>query len=129
MRFIKTLVIVALCFTGLTSCSEAQYASHVMKQIPLPQDKSGKHKGYYKVGSSYTIKGKRYYPKERYNFSQTGIASWYGPNFHGKMTANGELFDKFELTAAHRTLQMPSIIKVTNLKNCLLYTSPSPRDA
>ncbi|MEM9469909.1 MAG: septal ring lytic transglycosylase RlpA family protein, partial [Pseudomonadota bacterium] len=84
--------------------------------IPMPGDQP-KSARYYKVGSPYKIKGKRYYPKERFRYSETGIASWYGPNFHGKQTANGEIFNKYELTAAHRTLQMPSIIRVTNLSN------------
>ena len=102
---------------GLFGCSETRYAAHVVKQIPIGEEVHAKNKGYYKVGRPYVIKGRRYYPKERYNFQQTGVASWYGPNFHGKLTANGEIFDKYELTAAHKTLQMPSIIRVTNLGN------------
>jgi len=73
--------------------------------------------GNFKVGSPYKIKGKLYYPRETYAHSETGIASWYGPGFHGKKTANGEIFNRNELTAAHRTLQMPSIVRVTNLEN------------
>ena len=46
-----------------------------------------------------------------------GIASWYGPGFHGKKTANGEIFDQNKISAAHRTLPMPSIVRVTNLDN------------
>ncbi len=52
-----------------------------------------------------------------YEYVETGLASWYGPGFHGKSTANGEKFNQYDLTAAHRTLQLPSIIKVTNLEN------------
>lgn len=111
---LKKLLIISLVFI-LPACTEVELASHVVKQAPIaPQQKS---KGYFKVGKTYKIKGKRYTPKETYNFTQTGIASWYGPNFHGKKTANGEVFDKFELTAAHKTLQMPAIVRVTNLEN------------
>ena len=106
------LVITAFC---LSACAETELVSHVAKQTPIAE--SSKPPGYFKVGSPYRIKGKRYVPRETYNFTQTGYASWYGPKFHGKMTANGETFDKYELTAAHNTLQMPSIVRVTNLEN------------
>ncbi len=105
-----------VCFSLLTSCTKTAYVAHVAKQIPFPTD-TPKTVGYYKVGSSYTIKNRRYYPAETFSHTETGKASWYGPGFHGKMTANGEVFNKNDLTAAHRTLQMPSIIRVTNLKN------------
>ena len=73
--------------------------------------------GVYKVGKPYKIMGKTYYPKEDYSYSEVGIASWYGSDFHNKKTANGERYDMNTLTAAHRTLPMPSIVKVTNLEN------------
>lgn len=71
----------------------------------------------YKIGKPYTIKGVWYHPKVDYEYSETGIASWYGPNFHGKPTANGEIFDMNEVSAAHRTLPLPSVVRVTNLDN------------
>ncbi|MGH6946363.1 MAG: septal ring lytic transglycosylase RlpA family protein, partial [Kiloniellales bacterium] len=71
----------------------------------------------YKVGQPYQIEGIWYYPKIDYAYSETGIASWYGPGFHGKSTANGERFDQNDLTAAHRTLPLPSMVRVTNLDN------------
>jgi rare lipoprotein A len=74
-------------------------------------------RGTYKVGAPYTIEGVRYVPTEEFNHSETGVASWYGPGFHGKYTANGEVYDQTERTAAHRTLQMPSVLRVTNLEN------------
>ena len=61
--------------------------------------------------------GKTYYPKEDYSYSEVGVASWYGSDFHNKKTANGEKYDMHTLTAAHRTLPLPSIVKVTNLEN------------
>jgi len=75
------------------------------------------HGGVYKVGSPYQINGVWYYPAEDWSYEETGIASWYGEAFHGKYTANGEVFDLNALTAAHRTLPMPSIVEVTNLDN------------
>ncbi len=77
----------------------------------------GGGKGIYKVGSPYQIDGTWYYPAEDWNYDQTGIASWYGEQFHGRYTANGEIFDLNKVTAAHRTLPMPTIARVTNLEN------------
>ncbi len=73
--------------------------------------------GYYKVGKPYKIKGQWYNPQEDYSYDKTGLASWYGAAFHNKETANGEIFNKNELTAAHKTLPMPSLARVTNLDN------------
>jgi rare lipoprotein A len=73
--------------------------------------------GIYKVGKPYQIQGTWYYPHEQPDYDETGIASWYGPNFHGGRTANGEIFDENALTAAHRTLPMPVNVRVTNLEN------------
>ncbi|MGE4351369.1 MAG: septal ring lytic transglycosylase RlpA family protein [Bdellovibrionales bacterium] len=73
--------------------------------------------GYYKVGRPYKIKGNWYYPKEDYSYDESGIASWYGADFHNQLTANGEVYNKNELTAAHKTLPMPSLARVTNLEN------------
>jgi len=80
-----------------------------------PAAESGR--GYYKVGAPYQIDGVWYYPKEDLSYDETGIASWYGEQFHGRYTANGEIFDLNALTAAHRTLPMPSVVRVTNLEN------------
>jgi rare lipoprotein A len=73
--------------------------------------------GYYKIGRPYEIDGVTYTPAEDYNYDETGIASWYGPDFHGKITANGELYDMNQVTAAHKTLPMPCLVRVTNLDN------------
>ncbi len=74
-------------------------------------------KGRFKVGKPYRVGWHVYYPEENYSFTETGIASWYGPGFHGKKTASGERFDENALTAAHPTLQLPSLVRVTNLEN------------
>jgi rare lipoprotein A len=83
---------------------------------PPPSAGSGGN-GLYKVGQPYQIEGTWYYPAEDFSYDETGIASWYGADFHGKNTANGEVFDFNELTGAHRTLPMPSVVQVTNLDN------------
>jgi rare lipoprotein A len=74
-------------------------------------------RGSYKIGAPYKIDGVTYTPQEEFNHVETGVASWYGPGFHGKSTANGEPYDQSARTAAHRTLQMPAIVRVTNLDN------------
>ena len=76
-------------------------------------------RGGYKVGKPYKIDGVTYTPKEEFTRVETGVASWYGPGFHGKATANGERYDQSDRTAAHRTLQMPSVVRVTNTANGL----------
>lgn len=73
--------------------------------------------GVYKVGTPYKALGQSYTPREDYSYSETGIASWYGADFHNKRTANGELYNMHAVTAAHRTLPLPSIVRVTNLEN------------
>jgi len=70
-----------------------------------------------KVGKPYRVAGRWYVPREDWNYDETGIASWYGRKFHGRRTANGEIFDMNKLTAAHRTLPLPSYVRVTNLEN------------
>lgn len=107
-------LLIALSFCFLSGCTETELASHVIKTLP---NSTNQDAGTFKVGKPYKVDGKWYTPKESYDFEETGIASWYGADFHGKRTANGEFFDKNELTAAHRTLQMPSFVRVTNLEN------------
>ncbi|MBT4921752.1 MAG: septal ring lytic transglycosylase RlpA family protein [Rickettsiales bacterium] len=75
------------------------------------------YKGSFKVGNPYSIAGRDYIPEIDNSYSEIGVASWYGDKFHNKKTANGEAFNKNELTAAHKTLPLPSIVKVTNLDN------------
>lgn len=102
------LFLLSACTYGYTDLGDGKYtqASAITGQG-----------GSYKVGNPYKIKGKWYYPKEDYNYSEIGIASWYGKDFHAKKTANGEKYDMNSLSAAHRTLPLPSIVKVTNLQN------------
>lgn len=73
--------------------------------------------GHYKVGRPYQINGRWYYPAYDPSYDRVGVASWYGEAFHGLETANGEVFDMGEISAAHPTLPLPSIVRVTNLAN------------
>ena len=73
--------------------------------------------GVYKVGAPYEIAGRWYYPTFDPSYDRTGVASWYGDDFRGEATANGETFDERAITAAHPTLPLPSIVRVTNLRN------------
>ncbi len=80
-------------------------------------EKAPTGKGVYKVGNPYVVSGTKYHPKADDTYDKTGLASWYGAQFHGRKTANGEIFNMNHLTAAHTTLPMPSFVKVTNLSN------------
>jgi rare lipoprotein A len=73
--------------------------------------------GVYRVGKPYVVGGRTYVPEEDPKFRAEGLASWYGRDFHGRLTANGEVFDMEAITAAHPTLPMPSYVRVTNLGN------------
>jgi rare lipoprotein A len=105
---------VALCAL-LVACAETQLVMHTAKR--LSRGEEGVRQPLYKVGSPYQINGVWYYPKVDYDYAETGIASWYGEEFHGRPTANGETFDMNRVSAAHRTLPLPSMVQVTNLEN------------
>jgi len=73
--------------------------------------------GRYKLGAPYEVAGTWYVPAEEPHYDEVGVASWYGDDFAGKATANGERFDMYSASAAHATLPLPSILEVTNLEN------------
>ncbi|WDR05813.1 septal ring lytic transglycosylase RlpA family protein [Devosia rhodophyticola] len=73
--------------------------------------------GRYQVGKPYTVRGKVYVPKEDPYYRANGTASWYGADFHGRRTANGEIFSANAITGAHPTLPLPSYVRVTNRDN------------
>jgi rare lipoprotein A len=100
---------------ALAGCAETELLVHTAKWAK--DHATPASEGRYKVGNPYQIKGVWYYPKVDWAYTETGIASWYGPGFHGKLTANGEIFDENAVSAAHRTLPMPSVVRVTNLDN------------
>jgi rare lipoprotein A len=72
---------------------------------------------HFKIGQPYKINGRWYYPEFVSEYEAIGVASWYGHSYHGRLTANGEVYDMYALTAAHPTLQLPSVVEVVNLEN------------
>ncbi len=98
---------IALLALFLAACAKVDIADAVRKEA----------QGHYKVGQPYEIRGVWYHPAEDPFYDEEGIASWYGEPFHGQLTANGEIYDMNELTAAHKTLPMPVYVRVTNLEN------------
>ena len=109
--FLRVSLVMVFAIT-LSACSEVQFLAAGYKHYNTPQTQ-----GNFKVGRPYDVAGTTYRPRESYSLDETGIASWYGPGFHNKKTANGEKFSENELTAAHRTLQLPALVRVTNLEN------------
>jgi rare lipoprotein A len=109
-RILALAVVAGLAFVAACSTSEKIQPAAGTAGLGLGH-------GLYKVGKPYQVEGSWYYPKEDPTYDETGIASWYGEQFHGHYTANGEVFDLNTLTAAHHTLPMPSIVEVTNLEN------------
>lgn len=87
------------------------------KSVKRPASLGDQTLGRYKVGDPYQVDGRWYVPAEQPDYDEVGMASWYGDAFHAKATANGELFDMTALSAAHKTLPLPSIVEVTNLGN------------
>jgi rare lipoprotein A len=112
MRVLRVFTIVAGLSLLLAACGTTPPPAPVRASVTRPPNA-----GVYKVGNPYQIDGVWYYPQEQADYDETGIASWYGPTFYGKYTANGELYDGSALTAAHRTLPMPVNVRVTNLEN------------
>ena len=110
--FITFLILIQGCTSSI------EVAANLGKKYLIPKEEKKRiQKPIYKIGKKYNVGGKYYYPKKDLNYNKTGIASWYGPKFHGKLTANGEIYNQYALTAAHKTLPLPSAVKVTNLKN------------
>jgi rare lipoprotein A len=118
-------VAVAACLVLANCASSGKFAGRVdpkygvsssprVVEFGEPVPKGG---GTYRVGKPYTVAGRVYVPEEDVNYREEGLASWYGDDFHGRLTANGEIFDMGSLTAAHPTLPMPCYARVTNLTN------------
>src|ERR1700737_297365 len=123
-RAARTVAAVGACLV-LANCSSSGKFSRVDPKYGVsssprvvafgePVPKGG---GTYRVGKPYTVAGRVYVPEENLDYREEGMASWYGDDFHGRLTANGEVFDMASLTAAHPTLPMPCYARVTNLGN------------
>ena len=112
---IFTFLLLLTCGFVVVGCAETQFLANFIKQgsDALSPAQVGK----YKIGRPYQIKGVWYRPQVNYSYDETGVASWYGPKFHGRPTANGEIFDMNKVGAAHKTLPIPTLVRVTNLRN------------
>jgi len=116
---------VATCLVLANCASSDKFASRVDPKYGVSSsprvvafgDPVPKGGGTYRIGKPYTVAGRVYVPEENPNYHAEGMASWYGDDFHGRLTANGEVFDMTSLTAAHPTLPIPSYARVTNLRN------------
>src|SRR6059058_4315863 len=118
-------VAVATCLLLANCASSDKFASRVDPKYGVSSsprvvelgEAVPKGGGTYRVGKPYMVAGRVYVPEEDINYREEGMASWYGNDFHGRLTANGEIFDMGSLTAAHPTLPMPCYARVTNLSN------------
>ncbi len=124
-RFAPRIGAVAICVLLANCASSDKFARKVdpkygvtssprVVDIGQPVPKGG---GTYRVGKPYMVAGRNYMPETNEDYSAEGLASWYGDDFHGRLTANGEVFDMNAISAAHPTLPMPSYVRVTNLSN------------
>src|SRR6201999_868825 len=124
-RAARSAAAVAACLVLANCASSGKFASRVDPRYGVsssprvvafgePVPKGG---GAYRVGKPYIVAGRVYVPKEDVNYREEGLASWYGDDFHGRLTANGEVYDMTSLSAAHPTLPMPCYARVTNLSN------------
>ena len=123
-RLTRLLAAAASCL-ALANCANSHMSSRVdprygisaSARVVEPGEPVPKGGGVYRVGKPYMVGGRDYVPQEDVNYSAVGMASWYGDDFHGRYTANGEIFDMNSLSAAHPTLPLPSYVRVTNLAN------------
>src|SRR6201991_4326060 len=128
----KTIVLAARCTVAVATClllancaSSSKFASRVDPKYGVSSsprvvgfgEEVPKGGGTYRVGKPYTVAGRIYVPEEDPNYRAEGMASWYGDDFHGRLTAKSEVFDMTSLTAAHPTLPIPSYARVTNMRN------------
>jgi len=120
--FVRGLAVslIGLC---VAQCMPEAKLTPVLSEVVAPSstkaepDALPKGIGYDKTGKPYTVAGRLYVPREEKGYSATGLASWYGPSFHGKKTANGEVFDRNSVSIAHPTMPLPSYVRVTNILN------------
>jgi rare lipoprotein A len=116
-RFASVGACAVLCL-ALAHCSNSnRYGVSASPRLVSDGEPVPKGGGNYHVGAPYTVGGRVYVPQENPNYRAEGLASWYGDDFHGRETANGEIFDRESISAAHPTLPLPSYVRVTNLSN------------
>jgi rare lipoprotein A len=120
-RFAPVGACAVLCLF-LVNCSNSskidpRYGVSASPRVVGPGEPVPKGGGTYRVGEPYVIGGRVYVPDENPRYRAEGLASWYGDGFHGRLTANGEVFDLNGISAAHPTMPLPSYARVTNLSN------------
>ncbi len=124
VRTLRHVAVLVLASSGLTACASGGMNPFASKPYtrtadispaPMAEATPQRPAGIYKVGAPYQANGKWYVPAEQPDYVEEGLASWYGDEFQGRQTANGEVFDVSMATAAHPTLPMPSMVEVTNL--------------
>jgi rare lipoprotein A len=122
-RWAKMTTVITSC-VPLANCASSdlfapnvdpKYGVSASARVVEPGDPVPKGGGVYRVGRPYVVAGQTYVPQENRRYSTEGLASWYGNDFHGRLTANGEVFDMNGISAAHPTLPMPCYARVTNL--------------
>jgi len=124
-RALARLSVVTLACVTLANCSSGSKVSRLDPKLGVsasprviePGQPVPKGGGVYRVGKPYVVAGRTYYPEENHRYRAEGLASWYGEDFHGRLTANREVYDMEAISAAHPTLPMPSYARVTNLTN------------
>ncbi len=114
-RFVLAVVLIAGVTLAISACGrDNQKLGERVIPLGQPVPKGG---GHYTIGEPYEVAGVRYRPREQPGYDQVGRASWYGELFHGRRTADGEIYDMDRLSAAHPTLPLPVYAQVTNLRN------------
>lgn len=117
MRFPANLLIAVAGSLALAACGGQPRIANIPSSPGKSKPRGPVSDWPVKIGNPYQVLGQWYYPKDEADYDQTGIASWYGPGFHGLNTANGEAYDMDMLSAAHKTLPLPSYVEVSNLEN------------
>ena len=121
----RSAAVVAMCLVLANCASSNKFASRVdprygvssSPRVVAAGEAVPKGGGTYRIGKPYVVGGRMYVPEEDTSYREEGLASWYGDDFHGRLTANGEVFDMESLSAAHPTLPMPCYARVTNVSN------------
>ena len=121
---LKRIGVLALAAGSLGACAASDPFRTLTSPLTSPsvasaanEEPLAKGGGSFKIGRPYERNGQSFVPAEDLSYRGEGIASWYGPDFHGRLTANGEVFDMNSISAAHPTLPLPSYLRVTNLAN------------
>lgn len=121
----RAIAAIAACLSLANCASSDKFARKVDPKYGVSAsprvvelgERAPKGGGVYRVGKPYVVAGRTYNPEENNGYKTEGMASWYGTDFHGRQTANGEVFDMESISAAHPTLPLPSYVRVTNLAN------------